>query len=30
MTKYWRLAKNNPKIAIAIVVVIIAIIALIK
>ena len=27
MTKYWKLAKDNPKIAIAIVVVIIAIIA---
>ncbi len=30
ITKYWKLAKDNPKIAIAIVVVIIAIIALIN
>jgi hypothetical protein len=30
MTKYWKLAKDNPKIAIAVVVVIIAIIALIN
>jgi hypothetical protein len=29
MTKYWKLAKDNPKIAVAVVVVIIAIIALI-
>ena len=29
MTKYWKLAQDNPKIAIAVVVVIIAIIALI-
>ena len=29
MTKYWKLAKDNPKIAIAIVVVIIVLIALI-
>ena len=29
MTKYWKLAKDNPKIAIAVVVVVIAIIALI-
>ncbi len=29
MTKYWKLAKDNPKIAIAAVVVITAIIALI-
>ena len=30
MTKYWKLAKDNPKIAVAVVVVIIAIIALIN
>ena len=29
MTKYWKLAKDNPKISIAVAVVIVAIIALI-